>query len=81
MITSPIIIMSILILALFVAIVYMLHIAQLCADKVDGVVPTESSARPLLVQKSRAERTAVVCFALAFLLAMGLVGTMEAMPF
>lgn len=77
MLTFPVLVLTTSALGLMVFSVYLLHLAQLASDKVDGIVHTTSSARVLLLQKSRAERTAAICFAAGFLLAMLAVGTME----
>lgn len=77
---SPTLVMFLATAGLFTLAVYCLSVAQTCADRVDGTLRSQIPVRTLLLRQSRAERTAAWAFALGFLVAMTLAGTLDASP-
>ena len=64
-------------LALFGLATCALSKGTLAQDKLDGLVRSDTAARVLLLQKSRANRTALACFGLMALLTLPLVALLR----
>lgn len=77
MITSPIMVLSALYIALVLGSIYFQHVGQIAVDKADGNVYSEAPRVALMEQSHRANRTAAWMFGLSFIVSMFLVGTME----